>query len=393
MFSSHASLTSTRGTVSKRLMKFRTVASSVLRNVKNIPGWSTRRKIIVIESDDWGSIRVPSLEVYHRFLQRGYRVSEFQYNKYDALESNDDLTALFDAIRPFRDKNGNHVCITGNTIVANPDFDQIRKSGFREYHFEHFTKTLSRYPKHDKVFSLYREGIAEGLFKPQFHGREHLNINRWMKALMQADNDVLYCFDAETTYSGKDDYNFMEALDIDDQTELPHLNSVLSEGLRVFRDTFGYSSASFIAPCYTWDSAIEHQLTKEGIKYLQGGIYQYIPRGGFGNYSKKYHRLGERNTHGLLYLTRNCFFEPSLVQKTDWVDYTLSSIESAFRWNKPAIISSHRINFVGYLHESNRQQNLKMLNDILTSALKKWPDIEFMTSDQLGDLISKTKHV
>jgi hypothetical protein len=371
-------------------MKLRTVASSLLRNVKNIPGWSTNRKIVVIESDDWGSIRVPSKQIYNRFLQRGFRVDKFHYNKFDALDSNDDLTALFETIRPFRDKDGRSAAFTANTIVANPDFAKIKSTGFTEYHFEHFTATLSKYPRHDKVFSLYRQGIKEGLFKPQFHGREHLNINRWMNALRKGDSDVLYCFDAETTYSGKDDYSFMEALDIDSPQEVSQLNAVLDEGLRIFEETFGYRSASFIAPCYTWDAAIEGQLVQSGVRYLQGGAYQYIPRGGFNNYSKKYHWLGQRNkSNNLLYLTRNCFFEPSLVPKTDWVDYVLAGVESAFRWKKPAIICSHRINFAGYLDESNRTRNLKMLSEILSRLVKKWPDIEFLTSDQLGDLITE----
>jgi len=34
-----------------------------MRNVANIPGWRTDRKIVVIESDDWGAIRMPSKEV------------------------------------------------------------------------------------------------------------------------------------------------------------------------------------------------------------------------------------------------------------------------------------------------------------------------------------------
>ena len=32
----------------------------IKQNVVNIPGWSTSRKIVVFESDDWGSIRVRS---------------------------------------------------------------------------------------------------------------------------------------------------------------------------------------------------------------------------------------------------------------------------------------------------------------------------------------------
>ena len=55
--------------------------------------------------------------------------------------------------------------------------------------------------------------------------------------------------------------------------------------------------------------------------------------------------------------------------------------------NKPAIISSHRINYIGSLVEENRAYNLSRLNNLLKIILEKWPDIEFMTSDQLGDLI------
>jgi hypothetical protein len=33
-------------------------------------GWSTKRKIVVIESDDWGAIRMPSRAVYDQFMAK-----------------------------------------------------------------------------------------------------------------------------------------------------------------------------------------------------------------------------------------------------------------------------------------------------------------------------------
>jgi len=57
---------------------------------------------------------------------------------------------------------------------------------------------------------------------------------------------------------------------------------------------------------------------------------------------------------------------------------------------KPAVISSHRINYVGFLHEKNRDKTLNYLRQILKTALNKWSDLEFMHSDQLGRLISET---
>ena len=40
-------------------------------HASNIPGWCTNRKIVVIESDDWGSIRMSSLEAFKKLLKAG----------------------------------------------------------------------------------------------------------------------------------------------------------------------------------------------------------------------------------------------------------------------------------------------------------------------------------
>lgn len=39
--------------------------NKVKRYIQNLPGKSTKRKLVVIESDDWGSIRMPDKETYH----------------------------------------------------------------------------------------------------------------------------------------------------------------------------------------------------------------------------------------------------------------------------------------------------------------------------------------
>ena len=44
---------------------------------------------------------------------------------------------------------------------------------------------------------------------------------------------------------------------------------------------------------------------------------------------------------------------------------------------------------MGDLDPTNRTKNLKLLDDLLKSITKRWPDVEFLTSDQLGDLIAK----
>jgi hypothetical protein len=369
-------------------MKIRNIASMMLRNVRNIPGWRTNRKIIVIESDDWGSIRMCSKKTYKAFLDRGYHVYQSNYNRLDGLESNDDMAALFDILESYSDKNGRHPVITANCVIANPDFDKIAESGYTSYYYEHFSKTLGKYPNHNRVLDFYKKGIAGRFFYPQFHGREHLNVNRWVKALQSKDPEIRFTFSHRTTFSGKEDYSFMEALDFDSPQEISLLKDIITDGLRLFRHTFGYSSTSFIASCYTWPEELEEVLYNNGIKYIQGVYSQSIPQGGFNKYKNKYHYMGQKNVLGQIYLVRNSSFEPSLFYKKDWVNYTLSSINNAFLWHKPAIISSHRINYIGYLVEANRTKNLTLLENLLKAILEKWPDVEFMTSDELGNLIA-----
>ena len=362
--------------------------TTLIHNLLCIPGWRTPRKIVVIESDDWGSIRMPSLEVFNRFQSKGYDIARSDYNRLDTLESNDDLSELFEVLSSFRDARGNHPAFTANVVVGNPDFSRIRESGFNKYYYEPVAETLKRYPGRDLVKSLWQKGMQDGVFLPQFHGREHVNVVRWMEALRERNPEMMFTFDNETTFSGDGDYNYMEVLDYNSHSDLLLMNESLAEGLDMFEDLFGFRSVSFIPPCYTWDSSMEETLQEGGVKYIQGLIIQQVPTGRFGHYKKKYHFLGNRNAFGQYYMIRNCFFEPSLSGNSDEVDNCLARIAIAFRWHKPAIISSHRINYIGALDIDNRSKTLAKLKMLLKVIILKWPDVEFLTTDKLGYIIA-----
>lgn len=367
----------------------------VSNHLINFSGWTTNRKIVVIESDDWGSIRMPSNEVYNRLLREGIRVDMCHYCRYDALASKDDLTHLFETLRCFRDYQGNHPVITANTIVANPDFEKIKSNGFTEYFYEPFTETLKRYPQHKDAFKLWQQGREENLFIPQFHGREHLNVNRWLKSLQAGSKETMLAFNnnlfgISTNITSEKRKSYLASLDFDDKSELDWQKQMLGDGLNLFKTIFGYDSKTFIANNYTWNPEIESHLFKSGILAIQGGNLHIIP---FGNniYETKKHSFGEINQCAQSYLIRNVEFEPSENIAQDWVKRSIKEIDAAFLWNKPAIISSHRVNFIGYIDEKNRTRNLSILKQLLSDILRKWPNIEFMSSDQLADLIqSKT---
>ena len=120
----------------------------ILRFLSSIPGWRTNRKIIVIESDDWGTVRMPSRMVYEKLLKAGLNLNGgdgLRYSLYDSLESQADLEGLFQVLFSFRDFNDSPAVITANSVVANPDFKKIKESGFQRYYYEPFTETLNKY--------------------------------------------------------------------------------------------------------------------------------------------------------------------------------------------------------------------------------------------------------
>ncbi len=367
----------------------RILKAKVKANVANSKGWKTKRKLLVIESDDWGSIRMPSKQVYDAFAKKGYTVKNTIYNRFDNLASEEDLNLLFETLINFKDIHNNPLKITANTIVANPDFEKIKQENFQQYYFEPFTKTLSNYPNHAKAFDIWKDGISQKIFKPQFHGREHLNIILWMEALQKNNKIVHDTFKNNTTYSGDSDYNFMEAFD-NKPSELEVHKQVIKEGLELFFQIFGYKSKSFIAPCYVWHGKLNKTLADNGISYFQGTRKQLEPTDIHFKYALTPHSLGDKNEYGQLFLIRNVYFEPSLVANMDWVKYAMAQINTAFSWGKPAIITSHRVNYIGSLDKKNRDVNLKSLNKLIIKVQRKWPEVEFISSDELGDIMKES---
>ena len=81
---------------------------------------------------------------------------------------------------------------------------------------------------------------------------------------------------------------------------------------------------------------------------------------------------------------RNCYFEPSQNPSFDWLNDCLNRVNIAFRWGKAAVISSHRLNFIGNIDVQNKDRNIVLFRNLLNEIVKKWPDVEFISSDELG---------
>lgn len=102
--------------------------STIIHNFQSIPGSTIKRRLLAIESDDWGSIRMPSREIRDSLIKKGFTIDRCPFSNYDSLASADDLQKLYEILAGVKDKNGNPAVITANTVVANPDFKKIAES-------------------------------------------------------------------------------------------------------------------------------------------------------------------------------------------------------------------------------------------------------------------------
>jgi hypothetical protein len=120
------------------------------------------------------------------------------------------------------------------------------------------------------------------------------------------------------------------------------------------------------------------------VLFNQGG--QYFISDESGAFKKVDKFWGDQDKYGMTYWRRNCIFEPYKGNKNP-IDSCLEEIEIAFKCGKPAVISSHRINYTSRIDENHRNNSLALLDNLLTKIIEKYPDVEFMNSEQLAKTI------
>jgi len=356
-----------------------------------VRGWRCRRPIVVLESDDWGSIRMSSREDCDRLVAKGYALERSPYSM-DALETDADLDRLFDVLDSVRDSRGRPACLTANMLTANPDFARIRESGFAEYFYEPAAATLARSPERQGVARRYAEGLKRRLFVPQLHAREHVRWWQWIEALRTGSAEALTTFEmgmcGVPLAASREGHGFFAPPYQDVETLSGYgvnLEALIREGVELFEKQFGYRPLSTVAPSYSWHDTIEHLWAKAGIRYIQGALFQRVPmRSGE---KRRAHFIGERGAAGGIYLVRNSGFTPTTGQGVNWVERAARWADWALRFHKPAIIGMHRTNFVGSIDPANRDRGLGLLAQLLRGLVDRWPDVVFLSSPELGHLV------
>ena len=370
------------------MITYNRIRNKILTTLYPSFDFRTARHIVVFESDDWGSIRMSTRPAWDALLKQGYDLDKRRYERYDTLESAKDLEALFNVLRKHHDKNGNPPVITANMLMANPDFQRIEQSNYKQYFYEPIVDTYKRYYGDASVLSLMRQGMEEGLFMPQCHGREHFNVAKWMRGLQAGDKDLLVAFMYGMCGIAPKDHpekgnQLMNALLAYNEKEQEAIDAIVAEGLKLFEKLWGFKSKSFVAPCYLWNSSTEKVLSDGGVQLIQ------TSRRGKPAYQNRERCFysGKRNRYNQLYSVRNCKFEPSTKEGGASIEALMNQVDKVFAQHKLAVFSTHRINYVSGIDETNRSRTLRLLDEFLTQLLRKYPDVEFLSSDKLIEVI------
>jgi len=371
------------------------LTSSALGLAANLRGWRTRRKLLIIESDDWGAIRMPSRDAWERLLAAGIRVDRSRYDSLDCLESKADFQALMNVIDAHRDVHGRPAIFTLNTVMGNPDFAAIEQDNFQRFHHQNLFDSYEEYYG-ENLRNAWASAMSKDLIRPQFHAREHLNVPLWMNSLQRGHPETKLAFDncfygLKTDTGSPNQCNYLSAYWPDSQQHLMEIQKIVANGVEIFQETFGYRSETFVACNYVWPEKLERHLLELGIYAIQTQRGQLTPDPRMGGRAKvRRHYVGKTGAYGQVFSVRNVLLEPFLDDSEEWPKRALGQVRQAFRLGKPAVVSSHRINYVSGLSTKHRDRSLRFLSAFLNEVAREWPDVEFLSSCDLARLLQRS---
>jgi len=370
------------------------VLSTIKQYAKNIIGWKTNRKLVVISVDDYGNVRLASSKARENIDNAGYKAAGF-FDKYDTLETREDLEALYEVLSSVKDVHGNNAVMTPFAVPCNIDFEKMASENFGRYHYELLPETYAKLEEIDKLsyegtWQMWNEGMRKGLMAPQFHGREHLSLKVFEEKLKERDQELLTVLQNRSftalTSTVSNHIGQTSAFGFWDFKDNYKFKSIIEDGLNAFEKVYGYRSVCFNAPAGSEHRIIYNYLKEGGVKFVDTPLIKKEHQG-FGKYKVRFNYTGKTDSSGIKLVVRNVVFEPTEDSKVKCIDLALNQIAAAFRWGKPAIISSHRVNFCGYIDPNNRKIGLTALKELLTKIVQRWPDVEFISAEQLGNII------
>ena len=369
-------------------MRIRRRIRHILQNI-TLP--RTKKLYLCFDSDDWGATRVPSKEVLDNLEKEGEGMLSNAFTSLDGLETDRDVSDLIKVLTSFSDSNGKHPVFTLNMCAYSPDYKKITLNNFEKYFHQKLEDIYKTTIDSSKCLSKIFQGIEENVFDVQMHCAEHINVSRWMKELQSSNRLKKTCSYSITStgsmYDKEHVFAYMDEMNVFSHEQISFLEKSISEGKKYLSSLFIKRMESITPSCGVMPKKYEEILSKNNFLFSKGSFKQFKS----GNKHKITTKLIlKSHYYGARFVVRNCTFEPSLNE--DALNDCFEDISFAFKHNKPCIISSHRINYTSRISIQNKLNSLKLLKQLLKQILEKYPDVVFVSTDELTKIILKREN-
>lgn len=347
---------------------------------KRLPG-----KYVVFAVDDYGNTRVPAKNSNYR-----PRTSN-RFDFVDTLETRLDLELLFDVLKSVTDQNGNNVVFTPFSLTHNLNIDALLDG---EFSVEQLPDTFEKLSIEDPVnysgaWETLNLGFQEGVFMPEFHGREHFSfdmLNTLWEEFSEFRKEIrvkkgLYDLDH---WNNKLNGRWNSAFSYFNGVNIEAYERILDEGVQAFKAIYSTEPTAFTPPGQEFPNELIEYCHSLGLKAIDRPFLTVK------SWDKKGNAIGvnwSNKGKDPIIIVRNIVFEPSIEGNLSSVDRVLSEVNKAFIFKRPAIISSHRANFCGAIDIRNRETGLNKLGTLIKKLKFEHPDLHFISYSRLIDII------
>ncbi len=310
------------------------------------------RPVVVFESDDWGPGGAEHVEALHR------------------------LRAL---LRAYADRAGRHPCFALGVVLAIPEPAPADPA-----------TPYRRLDLGDERMAALREalaqGVADGTFSLSLHGMEHY----WPASLLAvaARNREVNDWLTGPTYALSEHLpsplqsRWVDASMLPSRPHAPAVvRAAAAEEAARFAEVFAVPPEVYVPATFVWNDDVEAALGATGIKALVTPGRRHVGRAADGTLVSdgRRYRNGERLPAGPIALVRDIYFEPAYGHSADTA---LARILDHARRGRPALVETHRCNFIG--GEARRAASLAALAHLLDGIAATLPDVCFVSSATLA---------
>lgn len=344
--------------------------------------WNQYRAV-VFESDDWGACETlrdhEDAVALEPVLKRMGRPTRSQ----GTLESPADLERLYATLEAVRGCDNQQAVFTAFMPMGNPDYAAIAASGFQGYYDIGLDEGVPPGWERGDLTGKWREGVARGVFSPEFHaGLHHISPILWLELLRDKGPDshnarTLFAHGIYTQAQHLPEYHGMNA-------GMQH--EWVGRAVARFKNLFGYvpragvSSDTLSMTEVVWAVNGLKIFCLKNCRLHDGSVVTYDtkpwnsqdPDCPMGAYNRR---------HDLVYLSRN--FHLDNVKRESLSELTQAA-SASWQRNEPVVVNTHRINYVG-LDPQRCDEGYETLTALL-NWLAAQERVRFLTTAELGQL-------